>query len=54
MKHIAVSATADGDGADGRLDEVVGQLQQNGSEKTKFFIGQLRTAAQILTNRLRR
>jgi hypothetical protein len=53
-RAIALSATADGEGADDRLDEVVGQLQQTGSEKAKFFIGQLRTAARILTNRPRR
>jgi hypothetical protein len=53
-RAIALSATADGEGADARLDQVVGQLQQNGSEKAKFFIGQLRTAARILRDRLRR
>jgi hypothetical protein len=52
-RAIALSATADGERADVRLDEVVGQLQQNGSEKAKFFIGQLRTAARILRDRLR-
>jgi hypothetical protein len=50
-RAIAQSATVGGEGADARLDEVVGQLQQNGSEKAKFFIGQLRTAARILPNR---
>jgi hypothetical protein len=53
-RAIALSATADGEGADVRLDQVIGRLQQNGSEKAKFFIGQLRTAARILRDRRRR
>jgi hypothetical protein len=52
--YRAIALCADGEEADVRLDQVVGQLQQNGSEKAKFFIGQLRTAARILRDRRRR
>jgi hypothetical protein len=51
-RAIALSTT--GEGADVGLDQVVGQLQQDGSEKAKFFIGQLRTAARVLRDRPRR
>jgi hypothetical protein len=51
-RAIALSTT--GEGADVGLDQVIGQLQQDGSEKAKFFIGQLRTAARILRDRRRR
>jgi hypothetical protein len=50
---IALSATTAGERADVRLDEVVGQLQQDGSEKAEFFARQLRTAARTLRDRLR-
>jgi hypothetical protein len=48
---IARSATEVGDGQDVRLDDVVGRLQQDGSENAKFFANQLRTAARILRDR---
>jgi hypothetical protein len=35
------------------LDKVVRQLEQDGSEQAKFFIGQLRTAARVLPDWLR-
>jgi hypothetical protein len=52
-RAIALSAAADEQEADVRLDEVIGELRQNGSEKAKFFIGQLQTAARILRDRRR-
>jgi hypothetical protein len=53
-RAIALSVTAHGEGTDVRLDEVVVQLQQNGSDKAKFFVDQLRTAVRILRHRLHR
>ena len=53
-RAITLSATAAGEGADAWLDEVVGQLQQEGSEEAGFFAEQLRTAERILRERLGR
>lgn len=50
-RAIALNVTEVGEGADARLDKVLGQLQQNGSDKAKFFAGQLRTAARIVRER---
>jgi hypothetical protein len=49
-RAIALSATTVGE-EDVGLDEVIGRLQQNGSDKAKFFANQLRTAARILRDR---
>jgi len=50
-RAIALNAAAIGEEADVPLDEVIAQLQQDGSDKAKFFAGQLRTAARILRDR---
>lgn len=50
-RAIALSATAVGEGPDVRLDDVVGRLQQDGTQQAKFFADQLRTAARILRDR---
>jgi hypothetical protein len=51
--YRAIALSVAGDDADADLDKVVDQLQQDGSDKAKFFAAQLQTAARILRDRLR-
>jgi hypothetical protein len=52
-RAIALGLAENEESADARLDQVLGQLQQDGSDKAKFFVVQLRTAARILRDRRR-
>jgi hypothetical protein len=51
--YRAIARSAAGEESDVELDGAIAKLQQEGSDKAKFFIAQLRTAARILRDRLR-